>query len=234
MDREERTVEFQELRVADDETGTITGHAAVFDKLSLDLGFFREKIDPGAFTKSLKTADVRALFNHNPNFVLGRTKSGTLSLEEDNRGLAVSISPPDTSYARDLRASMKRGDIDQMSFAFETVVDKWDESTNPPTRTLMEVKLLDVSPVTFPAYPQTNVKARAMGSDEVNWEVLAAILTKQSRGHDLSKADYGLIEETIEALKGYLPVPELPEVVAPVSQRGRDELSRFLVLADIK
>ena len=129
---------------------------------------------------------------------------------------------------------MKRGDIDQMSFAFETVVDKWDESTNPPTRTLMEVKLLDVSPVTFPAYPQTNVKARAMGSDEVNWEVLAAILTKQSRGHDLSKADYGLIEETIEALKGYLPVPELPEVVAPVSQRGREELSRFLVVANIK
>ena len=167
MKKEIRTVPI-ELRVEGDETKKITGHAAVFDKWSEDLGGFREKIRAGAFKKTIKEADVRALFNHDPNFVLGRNKAGTLSLEEDAKGLAISIEPPDTQWARDLTTSIERGDIDQMSFGFRTVKDLWTNPDGKDTeRELLEVELYDVSPVTFPAYPQTDVGVRSIDVDEL-------------------------------------------------------------------
>jgi HK97 family phage prohead protease len=140
----------------------IRGHAAVFDKKSEDLGGFREIVKPGAFTRTIaQGADVRALWNHDPNYVLGRTKSGTLRLEEDKRGLAVEIDPPDAQWAGDLLRSIDRGDVDQMSFAFRAVKQTWDDS-DPKNiiRSLDEVQLFDVSPVTYPAYPQTSVSVR--------------------------------------------------------------------------
>lgn len=157
--REHRTLPM-ELRVQDGEDGaaTIVGHAAVFDTLSEDLGFFREKIDKGAFADSIKEDDVRALFNHDPNVVLGRNKADTLRLKEDGDGLAIEIDPPDTQAANDVLTSIKRGDISQMSFGFQTLIDEWDESDQDnPIRTLKRVKLFDVSPVTFAAYPATDV-----------------------------------------------------------------------------
>ena len=152
-----------ELRAVDgdDDTQVLVGYAALFGQLSEDLGGFREKIAPGAFAKSLG-GDVRALFNHDPNLIIGRTQAKTLVLTEDQRGLRVEISLPDTSVARDLMESVKVGNINQMSFGFRTISDHWEDINGEVVRTLIEVKLLDVSPVTFPAYPQTEIAKRSM------------------------------------------------------------------------
>ncbi len=154
---------FSEFRI-DGEPGKrkIVGYAAVFNKLSQNLGMFREKIRPGAFAKTIQESDIRALVDHMPEKIIGRTKNKTLTLAEDEHGLRVEINPPATSYANDLVASIDRGDIDQMSFGFRTIKDEWDE-TDPKdlVRTLVEVKLFDVSPVTFPAYTQTSVSVRS-------------------------------------------------------------------------
>jgi hypothetical protein len=159
---EHRAFIVREIRASGDgEPPKIYGYAAVFNSLSEDLGGFYERIAPGAFTNTLKTEDVRGLFNHDPNYVLGRTKSETLSLSEDDTGLAFSMDPPDTSWARDLLISIRRGDIDQMSFAFRTIRDRWEQVGDQVIRTLLEVKLYDVSPVTFPAYPQTSAQVRS-------------------------------------------------------------------------
>jgi HK97 family phage prohead protease len=150
-----------ELRVEGDEKPKIRGYAAVFNKMSDNLGGFREKIAPGAFKRTLNNADVRALFNHDPNVVLGRTGAGTLTLREDDKGLWMEIEPPDTADARDLMTLIERGDVDQASFAFRVLKDTWkNEESKEPIRTLDEVQLFDVSPVTYPAYPQTSVDVR--------------------------------------------------------------------------
>lgn len=146
----------------------IRGYAAVFDIETMiggnDWGF-REKIAKGAFTKALTRSDVRALFNHEDGHVLGRMKAGTLRLSEDDKGLKVEIDPPDTQDARDLIIKMQRGDIDQMSFAFtmEGGRQTWDDTGDSPLRIIDEVgELLDVSVVTYPAYPETEAAARSL------------------------------------------------------------------------
>ena len=160
---ERRTFPLIEIRAeqGDDKSLRISGHAAVFNKRSEPIFGFREIVLPGAFKKTIKDADVRALWNHDPNFVLGRNKSGTLRLKEDDVGLRTDIDLPDTQFARDLYTSIKRGDVDQMSFGFRTVTDKWRTQDKETIRELAEVELFDVSPVTFPAYPQTDIAARS-------------------------------------------------------------------------
>lgn len=164
--KDERRVCVTELRIKkekEEDEGTLVGYPAVFNKLSEDLGGFREKIAPGTFKKSLKEADVRALFNHDSNMVLGRTSAETLTLKEDAEGLWMENIPPDTQWARDLLISVERGDITQMSFGFRTIIDEWEEKKDGSViRTLKEVELVDVSPVTFPAYPDTSVALRSM------------------------------------------------------------------------
>ncbi len=162
----ERRILSSQLEVrTEGDVRTLVGHAAVFNRDSeLLYGSFIERIAPGAFAKSLaKPDDVRALINHDPNLILGRNLSGTLTLREDETGLRVEIDPPKTSYAADLLESTRRGDISQMSFGFETIKDQWERGQNgaPDIRTLIEVKLFDVSPVTFPAYPDTDVAVRS-------------------------------------------------------------------------
>jgi len=161
---ERRTFPFGDLevRAAGNGPPRLVGYAAVFDRPSEELGGFTEIIRRGAFTKTLQEADVRALWNHDPNYVLGRTKSGTLSLAEDDHGLRIEIIPPDTTWARDLMESIRRGDVDQMSFGFRTIRDRWQtDEQGKVVRELLEVALYDVSPVTFPAYPQTEVQVRS-------------------------------------------------------------------------
>src|SRR5262245_46107276 len=117
MDKLERRAFTVNLRAADD-SPKINGHAAVFGVEADIAGLFWERIEPGAFTKAIGRDDVRALWNHNPDYVLGRNTSGTLRLSEDEKGLAVEIDPPDTQWARDLAISIRRGDVSQMSFGF--------------------------------------------------------------------------------------------------------------------
>jgi len=140
----------------------IVGHAAVFDQEADIMGFFSERIASGAFTRAIAEDDVRALWNHDPNYPLGRNRAGTLILREDATGLLTETLPPETSYARDLIASIGRGDVSQMSFAFRVKREEWAERERDWLRTILEVELFDVSPVTYPAYPTTDVGLRAM------------------------------------------------------------------------
>lgn len=142
----------------------ITGYAAVFDvEAEIMPGFF-EVVRPGAFTDTLREADIRALLNHDPNLVLGRTTSGTLTLWEDHKGLAYSIDPPNTTYANDLIEIIARGDVSQSSFGFRVIKDRWTAvgAKKQLARELLHVQLSDVSPVTFPAYAHTEVHVRGL------------------------------------------------------------------------
>jgi uncharacterized protein len=140
----------------------ICGYAAVFGKLSHDLGGFREKIDKKAFDDAVKRCDVRGLKNHESAMLLGRTKSGTMRLSVDDVGLYYEIDAPDTQVGRDTLVEIERGDLDGSSFSFTTDSDKWDDATSPPTRTLLKVRdLFDCGPVTFAAYPDATTSARA-------------------------------------------------------------------------
>jgi HK97 family phage prohead protease len=162
-----------EWRNTGDPTGnetTLRGHAAVFNSLSEDLGGFRELIEPGFFRDALRRKpDVRLLFNHDPNKVMARTASGTLELREDQRGLHVFATVDKRIvWTKDLRLSMQRGDIDQMSFAF-TLKDGGDDwaVTDDGTviRTLRQDgadELFDTSVVTYPAYKATEVSMRSV------------------------------------------------------------------------
>lgn len=169
MEKEIRTFESGFTIEARAEEGAdvpiIRGHAAVFDKLSENLGGFRERIAPGAFDSVLED-DVRALFNHDGNLILGRTRAGTLRLFLDDVGLGYELTPPDTQAGRDLMTSIKRGDVSQSSFAFRVAAggDSWDEDEDGVIiRTITKFgRLFDVSPVTFPAYPDTSVAARSL------------------------------------------------------------------------
>lgn len=166
-----------ELRVGagEDNAPVIEGRAAVYNRWT-DLGYFREMIEPGFFESVLKD-DVRALWNHNADLVLGRTKNKSLVLDDDERGLNVQIRPADTQTGRDAVTSIKRGDVDQMSFAFMVKEggDEWKRDKNGITRVLKRggcERLFDVSPVTYPAYPQTSVHVRSKLDELLTVELL--------------------------------------------------------------
>lgn len=152
----------------DGEGRTVTGYAALFNSPSEQMWNFREQIAAGAFDAT-DMSDVRALFNHDPNMLLARTSSGTLSLEVDSRGLKYSFELPDTQAGRDLGELLRRGDVSQSSFGFTIAEDEWQEKRNDAgeveetTRVIKKVsRLYDVSPVTYPAYPDTSVALRSL------------------------------------------------------------------------
>lgn len=167
MEIEQRNFDF-ELRAQADpgEEPVIEGVAVVYNQWSEDLGGFREMVEPGFFDDVLK-GDVRALWNHNTDLVLGRTKAGTLALEDTERGLGIRIKPPDTQIGRDAMITIGRRDVTQMSFGFEVKPggDQWTRDKDGTVRRTLKrggaKKLFDVSPVTFPAYPQTSVSTRS-------------------------------------------------------------------------
>lgn len=171
--REMRTFDITKLKTRDateDKPSAITGYAAVFNSKTSIGDYFEEVIMPGAFARSLsENGDIRALFNHNWDNVLGRTKSGTLRLEEDERGLRFEIELPNTSVGRDLAESMSRGDINQCSFGFWITEETWDYSVEPALRTIHEVELYEISIVSLPAYDDT--EASLVRSKEIDKEV---------------------------------------------------------------
>jgi len=196
MKKDKRESRLFEIRAAGEEgSRKLVGYAAVFDSLSENLGGFREKIQPGAFAEAIKTSDARALYNHDTNQLpLGRTPD-TLRMIEDETGLLVEIDLPETQFARDLLTSIERGDISQMSFGFSVGRDgsQWEEETDErgdklAVRTLTAIRqIFDVSPVVFPAYPDTEVATRSLEN-----------LKKESApDYDLRKRELDIKQKTL-------------------------------------
>jgi len=184
-----------EIRGFVDETTNkryLEGYAALFNSKT-HLTYWSEEIAMGAFKKTINDgADVRALFNHDSNLILGRTKSGTLEIKEDEKGLWYRVELPDTSYARDLIASIERGDITQNSFAFEIIKEDYDEERD--LFVIREARLYDVSPVTYPAYEDTTLALRSayrkLGiADDIALKVLNDTLTDEEKIEIRSKLD---------------------------------------------
>lgn len=156
---ETRTFKFE----LDDEGKTLQGYASVFNSESRDLGGFTEIVKPGAFTRTIKeNDDIRALFDHDWAHVIGRTKNTTLELREDNHGLFIKITPPDTQFGRDLLTQVREGYIDSMSFGFQVKEFSWEMRDGKDVRTLEDVELFEVSVVSLPAYPSAEVAVRSL------------------------------------------------------------------------
>lgn len=214
IERRTFTVRNIETREAEDGAMRLSGYAAVFNDPSVPLPF-SERIAPGAFRKTLsETPDVRLLINHE-GLPLARTKNGTLTLSEDEVGLRFDADLPDTTEARDLWTLIQRGDVDQMSFAFRVIRQKW--SADRTERTLTEVSLADgdVSVVTYPAYPTTTVEAREHLANaiqavkegrEISGEsllVLQSVFEKMSEGHEY-------VMEAVEMMAALMGMQEVP------------------------
>ncbi|MCK1973333.1 HK97 family phage prohead protease [Bacillus safensis] len=195
MGKEKRTFSIKglEVRESGEEAAPskIVGYGAVFDSPADIAGCFTEIISPGAFKKALDSnSDVRALFNHNWDCVLGRVKSGTLMLEEDERGLRFEVTPPETTWVEDLKKSMRRGDIDQCSFGFIVTKDEWDYEAEPAVRTIKEVELYEISVVSLPAYEDTEAAVRS-----------GDILKKAKEEREQSKKKQAIINKIQEVLQ---------------------------------
>lgn len=163
--KEIRNLKFRELRAETGANGerVFSGYAAPFNSRSVDLGGFVEVIAPVAFNRTLREQpDVYALYAHDMRNILGRTKSGTLTLGVDDKGLNFRCTAPDTATARDLATLVERGDVDGCSFGFYTRDDSWVEGTDGVlVRTLLDVDLDEISITPFEAYPATSVSVRS-------------------------------------------------------------------------
>lgn len=139
----------------------VEGYAAVFGEVTDIGGMFQEVIERGAFKDAIGRDDVVFLINHD-GLPLARTRSGTLSLTEDDHGLKMSTTlDPDDPDVKAIAGKMKRGDLDKMSFAFWPDVQDWDDSGDIPKRTIKRASLFDVSIVTTPAYEGTEIALRS-------------------------------------------------------------------------
>jgi HK97 family phage prohead protease len=152
-----------ELRVAPDAKPIIEGYAALYN-VQTDLGYFQERIAPGAFARAISEKDdVRCLLNHDSNALLGRTTNGTLTLSQDSTGLKMRCELPDTSVGKDVHTLITRGDITGMSFGFMVLDEDVSYTADGRClRTIKDVSLLDVSPCVYPAYEATSVQARSI------------------------------------------------------------------------
>ncbi len=178
------------------EQGGISGEATVFNQYSNDLGGFVEIIERDAF-EGTQMDDVVALFNHNQNFVLGRTGANTLSLEVTNTGLEYRIAPQVTQMGRDIEASVKRGDINTSSFGFDLLPDGSEWTYDSEGRVLHRIKkiarLWDVSPVTWAAYSQTNARSLEKAKE---------LLEKAKKERDESQQKLDATQEAAEVIRG--------------------------------
>jgi len=151
----------------------LRGYAAVFGQWGSESYGFKEKIDPGAFSDSINSDDIRSLFNHDMNHVLGRNIAGTLTLKEDNRGLYMeTLINEDDPDAMSVFAKVARGDVTGQSFSFTTEKDSWVyPDAGLPERTIERAKLYDVGPVAFPFYEQTDVSVALRMIEKRNIEI---------------------------------------------------------------
>jgi uncharacterized protein len=178
-----------EFRAAASGEARLGGYAATFNSPTMIGGSFREQIAPGAFTASIAQNDIRMLYNHDQNFLLGRTASGTLTLSEDPVGLRFDLNPPNTSAGCDVVESIKRGDLGGCSFAFQATREMWDDSGDVPLRTLLEVDLLECSICVWPAYRDTSVVVRSAHASSPFREIPPAAVTAA-----LARMKQGIVE----------------------------------------
>jgi HK97 family phage prohead protease len=153
----------------------IKGYAIVFNRPSEKLGWFVEEIAPSAVNLTqVQQADLRALIDHKPEEIIGRMSAGTLRVAKDDNGLRVEIDPPKSPRGENIVESIRRRDVTGMSFAFQPVEVTWNEKVDPPIRTVTHMLVREVSVVSFPAYPQTEVAMRsapsALPADRRVWE----------------------------------------------------------------
>ena len=163
--RELRTLtEGLELRFAESEgkTATTQGYACLFDNVTSIGGYWQERFAKGAFAASLAERDVVALHSHDDGRPMGRKSRDTLRVSEDDTGLHFENDLPDTQDGRDLATSIDRGDIEGMSFRFRAKKEEWDETQDPPMRTVLEAELYEITYTAFPAYPDTEVGMRSL------------------------------------------------------------------------
>lgn len=228
------------FEVRDDGDGPlIVGHGAVFNSPSLDLGGFREIVDAKAFSKTLReNKDIMSFFNHDANHVLGRTSAKTLRVSVDDEGLAYEVRPPETSWAADLMVSIRRGDIRGSSFMFDVVKDTWGQSDDGQVvRTLKEVRLYELGPVTFPAYPAADSAVRSIYSEwgeesGVDFAALAGLLARARGGVPLTDDDRRFLDAAVDTMRGILPAAE-PASNPPRVGQSFDSQRRRLRLAEV-
>jgi len=153
-----------ELRMAQsaDGIGMAAGYAVLWNNRTDIGGWWTEQFAVGCFTDSLTKRDVVALHSHDDARPVGRRSRGTLRLTEDQRGLAFENDLPDTSDGRDLKVQLERGDIEGMSFRFIARREEWDETVEPPVRTIHEADLIEITYTAFPAYPDTEAGMRSL------------------------------------------------------------------------
>lgn len=199
-----------EIRLDSETPPKLVGHAAVFNRLSVEFSGFRERVNPGAFRKTLIEADIHAFWNHNSDIVLGRAQAGTLELHEDDIGLAIINKPPDTQLVRDMVLTpIRRGEVDQMSFAFRVPPGKesWAEEDGMLIRTLQEVQLYEVSYVPKGAYLDTDVALRELAGAQpiMDFFILARAITKAEHNLPLTAEEIEALKESIRTLTRQLP-----------------------------
>lgn len=173
-----------EIRAESDKR-TLAGYAVVWNSDTTIGDYFVERVAPGAFTKAIR-GDVLALVNHDSGRVLGRTKSGTLRLSEDDRGLKVEIDVPNTTDGNDLWELVERGDVSGMSFGFRATKQEWDDTGDLPHRTIIEAELFEVTATPIPAYDSTSLGKRSL--DEWRQEADAARAEEQRKQENAAAA----------------------------------------------
>lgn len=199
---------------------TFRGYAAVFNSDSEPLPFV-ERIRPGAFRKSLgEKRSIKMFHNHNSDIVLASTKARTLVLSEDERGLLAEATLPDNYWGHYVRDAVKRGDIESMSFGFQTVKDAWSKDGNE--RELIEARLFEVSDVSgWPAYPATSASVREMAEaiDTEPDDLAAAFGVLREADAKLTPEQHELL---IRAINTKYDLPVVPPRLAEARARWAD------------
>jgi HK97 family phage prohead protease len=221
------TLEYRQINGDDSEIRSegegmsFTGYTSRYNSPSLPLPFI-ETVEPGAWERTLKAKnEVKSFINHNTDLVLGSTRSGTLRLQDDERGLLTHIDLPETTYGRDLAYSTKRGDVSSMSVGMSVVKDEW--SSDYTKRRIIEARLHEVSVVTgFAAFSETTATVRALPMialrTGVALDALADAMTTLESGAELSEDQKNVLMETIDRSSAKAAVePEPLELTTPLS-----------------
>ena len=218
-----------EIRSNTDGSRTVSGYFATFNTLSSDLGGFRERVAKGAFAQSLRdNPDVICYFNHDSNLILGRVSSGTLSVEEDDRGLKFRVTLPQTSYSSDLISLMERGDVAACSFGFSvdgSDGDTWELVDGSLIRTLVRVRVWEGSIVGVPAYPNTVADLRSCPVD-LRARLTRSAITKTVDGVALPSSSFAYVGDPHDPGTWHLPI-HFPDDLEKTKTHIVDALARF-------